>query len=222
VREPLSADGIPGHCEPCWDVQEVLLSDRVLTLGCASYISVRTSLTPEILPVPADAGGDLTPAQAYDDRPARAAGAYVVPDTPDVAAALAAAAPPAAARPSKTRLAAGTAGRSKAADAAAARRRASPAAPEAGDDAHMAAPEASARSGGGGGGGGGGAPARWNTALPEPERLPPAEAQLAEPLEPMLGDFICRWEIMRGRGRSITELGHGLMDLERAVRPPRG
>lgn len=169
--------------------------------------------------MPADAGGDLTPAQAYDDRPARAAGAYVVPDTPDVAAALAAAAPPAAARPSKTRLAAGTAGRSKAADAAAARRRASPAAAEAGDDAHMAAPEASARSGGGGGSG---APAGWNTALPEPERLPPAEAQLAEALEPMLGDFICRWKIMRGKGRSITELANGLMDLDRAVRPPRG
>jgi hypothetical protein len=39
----------------------------------------------------------------------------------------------------------------------------------------------------------GAAPPGWDTSLPAPERLPPAEAQLVEPLEAALGPFICRW-----------------------------
>lgn len=48
------------------------------------------------------------------------------------------------------------------------------------------------RGGGGNGGGMGGAPPGWDTSLPAPERLPPAEAQLVEPLEAPLGPFVCR------------------------------
>lgn len=43
-----------------------------------------------------------------------------------------------------------------------------------------------------GGGTGGGAPVGWDASLPAPEQLPPGDAQLAEPLEPALGTFLCR------------------------------
>lgn len=157
-------------------------------------------------------GDNLTPAQAYDDRPAKAGGAYAVPETPDLAAAV----PPAAAH----------------ADPPAARvprpsRRPQPPPPSAaaGGSAQQREdrpPSTTAGTGGsgradgrGGGGVADGAPAGWDTSLPAPEQLPPGDAQLAEPLEPALGTFLCSslfsktWQL---REAALKHICRGLQD----------
>ena len=155
-----------------------------------------------------------TPAQAYDDRPTKGAGAYDIPDKPPSGAELSPGLSAAAARrlinkPPPLKRGAGRGG-GRGCPAAAADQ----AIGQSDDGAALAGVPSSAVLGSGRAGGNGApppdAPQGW-PAVPQevgdPDELPGGEAHLAEPLLPSLGDYTVRWAARAAQEYSSAGVG---------------